>query len=77
MIENSYSHLLTRCQESKCKLTCGWENINHAIQPGCIRWVDPLAKPISVFNYVSPFPKNISADEWIPEIEDEVDDTPS
>ena len=38
--------------------------------------MDPLAKPNSVLDYVSPFPKNISADEWIPEIEEEVDDTP-
>ena len=76
MIENSHSYLLTRCQESKCKLTCGWENINHTIQPGCIRWVDPLEKVNPVPDYVSPFPKNIPADEWIPEIQDEVDDTP-
>ena len=56
------------------------EKINHAIQHGCIQWVDPLllAKPTSrsVLDYVSPFPKNISPDEWIPEIEDEVDDSP-
>ena len=62
---NSYSHLLTRCQESKCKLTCGWENINHAIQPGCIRWVEPLAKS-------NTFPVNVSPSK----VEDEVDDTP-
>ena len=29
---------LTRCQESDCPLTCGWENINHAIAPGCKRF---------------------------------------
>ena len=62
---NSYSHLLTRCQESKCKLTCGWENINHAIQPGCIRWVEPLAKSNTV-------PVNVSPSK----VEAEVDDTP-
>ena len=29
---------LTRCQESDCPLTRGWENINHAIAPGCKRF---------------------------------------
>ena len=38
--------------------------------------MDPLVKPNSVLNYVSPFPKNIFTAEWIPEIEEEVDDTP-
>ena len=26
-----------RCQVPSCPLTGGWENINHAVKPGCIR----------------------------------------
>ena len=27
-----------RCQIRACPLTRDWENINHAIKPGCIKW---------------------------------------
>ena len=27
-----------RCQVPSCPLTGGWENINHAVKPGCIRY---------------------------------------
>ena len=97
----SVSSVLTRCQEQRCKLTRGWENINHAIQPGCVRWEQPTSKkhneihspvdisplPASVLHeqktiapaYVSRFHTNVSADEWVPEVDDfviEDDDTP-
>jgi hypothetical protein len=75
MKNNSYSCFFTRCQESKCKLTCEWENINHAIQPGCIRLEDPepISKNNSSAGYVSSFPARVSADDWVPEVEE--DDT--
>jgi len=78
MKNNSYSCFLTRCQESKCKLTCGWENINHAIQPGCIRWEDPepISKNNSSAGYVSSFPARVSADDWVAEVEEDDTSTP-
>ena len=27
-----------RCQEPSCPLTKGWENINHSVVPGCVRY---------------------------------------
>ena len=27
-----------RCQIKTCPLTRDWENITHAIKPGCIKW---------------------------------------
>ena len=27
-----------RCQEASCPLTRGWENINHAVVTGCVRY---------------------------------------
>ena len=74
-----YSDLsvLTRCQEANCKLTRGWENINHAIQPGCKRWIQLTSQEntkIQAPAYVSPFPASVSADDWVPDVGD--DDTP-
>ena len=60
-----YSAVLTRCQEQRCNLTRGWENINHAIQPGCVRWEQPTSKEKSdshCIDYISPFPASISND---------------
>ena len=76
MKNDSISSILTRCQEQRCKLTRGWENINHAIQPGCVRWDQPtyMNNDIPTPAYVSPFPTSISADDWVPEVEE--DDTP-
>ena len=77
MKNDSVSSVLTRCQEQRCKLTRGWENINHAIQPGCVRWEQPTFKENNAFQtptYVSPFPASVSADDWVPEVEE--DDTP-
>ena len=76
MKNDSISSILTRCQEQRCKLTRGWENINHAIQPGCVRWEQPtyMNNDIPTPAYVSPFPASISADDWVPEVEE--DDTP-
>ena len=74
---SEYSAVLTRCQELRCHLTRDWENINHAIQPGCVRWEQPTSKEKSDSHppaYISPFPASISADEWVPEVE--IDDTP-
>ena len=73
----SLSSILTRCQEQRCKLTRGWENINHAIQPGCVCWEHPTVNEnvdIQTPAYISPFPPSVSADDWVPEVEE--DDTP-
>ena len=73
---SEYSAVLTRCQEQRCNLTRGWENINHAIQPGCVCWEQPTSKEKSdshSIDYISPFPASISND-WVPDVE--IDDTP-
>ena len=31
-----------RCQLSDCPFTKGWENINHAVKPGCLRYDVPM-----------------------------------
>ena len=97
----SVSSVLTRCQEQRCELTRGWENIDLAILPGCVRWEQPTSKknndiqspdnisPLSASvlheqesiapAYDSSFPTNVSADDWVPEVDDfviEEDDTP-
>ena len=75
---SEYSAVLTRCQEQRCNLTRGWENINHAIQPGCVRWGQPASKEKSdshSIDYISPspFPASMSND-WVPDVE--IDDPP-
>ena len=50
--------------------------MNHAIQPGCVRWEQPTSKEKSdshSIDYISPFPASISND-WVPDVE--IDDTP-
>ena len=60
-----------RCQIKACPLTRDWENINHAIKPGCIKW------KIKEQNNKPLLSTRMAADDWIPEVEDlSEDDTP-
>ena len=68
----SFSSILTQCQEQRFKLTRGWENINHAIQPGCVRWEHPT---VNENDDIQAFTPSISADDWVPEVDE--DDIPS
>ena len=53
-----------RCQIKTCPLTRDWENINHAIKPGCIKWKikEKINQPL--------LSTRMAADDWIPEVED-------
>ena len=70
---SEYSSALTRCQEERCNLTWGWENINNimkSIQPGCVRWeqLTNTKQPVSHSPaYISPFAACISVDGWVPQ----------
>ena len=60
-----------RCQIRACPLTRDWENINHAIKPGCIKW------KIIEQNNKSPLTTNMGADSFpVDEHLEEEDDTP-
>ena len=59
-------------------LNSGWENVNHAIQPGCVRWVHSTTKvdsKIHTSTYFSHLLANDSSDDRVPEVE--IDDTPA
>ena len=54
-----------RCQVRSCPLTKDWENINHAVQPGCIRYGKNL---LDLESYASSKEKKIfSSTQEIPE----------
>ena len=58
------------CQIRACPLTRDWENINHAIKPGCIKW------KIIEQNNQSPLTTNMGADSFpVDQHLEEEDDT--
>ena len=42
-----------RCQVPSCPLTGGWENINHAVKPGCIQYNQTMVYDDDISDLIS------------------------